>query len=440
MQLRILTFARITTALSLVCLASGARADECASAAVLLERGAAEAEAEAIARRCQAAAPRDADRFLALAQLLAWQGKHAEALAWLDLGLSHHPESAQLAALRLRVLGWQGRLDEASAAAAALPASMGHDPEVIRARADVAFWRGEHAAAVAAYGAWLEGNPGDDAARRSRALALLELGDEPAAKADLGRLCAGGDASACALVRDLERKGYRMFVQGGPVTEADGLDGWIGRAAFDAAVTRRLRLGGTFDLQERRFGEEAARDAVLGATAAWQLDERWVLAGGMGAAFAPTFSPDWNAFAELGMQAGGGFWLYLRYWHLDFSGSGVEVLSPAVAWARDGVAASLRIWRGFESGRDPSLAALAQASWSVAGAFEFTAGIGGGDRADYLRVQDVAVERHVIALGGVGYGLDESWQLRADWLGRWESAGGDRVQRNEMLLGVRRDW
>lgn len=431
--------AALAIALALATFAGTARAeDTCAGAAALWPRGA--LEAERIARACVEAAPEDGDRVLALAQVLAWQSRYDEALVWIDRGRSAHPENAELAALRLRVLGWAGRQDDARAAEATLPAAVAGDPDVLRARADLALWRGEHAAAVAGYDAYLARRPDDAAARRSRALAQLEVGREAEAREELASLCRTGDAAACNVLGDLDERRYTAFVQAGPVADGDGLAGWIGRASLDAALSARLHVGGALDVQERRFGGEAARDSIVGLNAGWLASDRVLLSAGVGAAIAPEFSPDWNAHAEIGLRAGSGFWFYLRYWHLEFATNGVEVVSPAIGWEGDGVRVLVRAWRGFEPDRDPSLALLGQATFALAGPLEATLGAGGGDRADYLDLRSVAVQRHVIALAGLGLRLDDAYQLRADWLGRWERAGGERFRRDELLLGLRRTW
>jgi len=430
-------FALLSAALLLVA-APRARADTpCAGAAALWERGA--AEAERIARACQEEAPGDTDRTLALAQVLAWQGKYDEALAWIDRGLAARPDDPALEALRLRVLGWQGRHDEAAAREAALAPAVRSDPEVARAGADLAFWRGDHEAAVRGYDAWLATRPGDTGARRSRALALAQLGRREEASADLAALCAGGDAAACELAGSLERRKWSLFVQAGPVAD-DGEAGWIARALLDAEVGPRLLLGGSFEVQERRFGDEARRDPLLGLHGAWRLADRLVLLGGAGAAIDPTFSPLWNAHVEAGLHAGAGFTFYLRYWHLAFRAAGVEVLSPAVAWEGRRIAVVLRAWRSFEADRDPGLALLGRATWAFHDAFDLTVGAGGGDRADYLVLREDGVERHFLLLAGLGWNAAPGWQLRADWVGREERAGARDFRRDELLLGVRRQW
>ena len=423
---------------ALLVVAGPAHAEEpCASAPELWKL--APEEAERIARACQQEAPDDVDRIAALAQVLAWRDAHDEALTWIDRGLALRPDAPELEALRLRVLGWQGRFDEAAARADAIAPAAASEPEVVRAKADLAYWRGDHGAAVEAYDAWLAQSPDDTGARRSRAIALAELGREEAARAELGALCAAGDESACGLVAGLGRRTWTLFAQAGPVAD-DGEAGWIGRALLDAQVSERVLLGGSFEVQQRSFGGEAVRDPILGLHGAWRAADRLVLLAGAGAAIDPTFSPLWNAHVEAGFDAGAGFSFFLRYWHLEFRGAGVEVLSPAIAWETRRLSLVLRAWRGFEEGRDPGLAVLGRATWAFHDDFELTAGVGGGDRADYLVLRDDGVESHFLLLAGVGWNAARDWQIRADWVGREESAGTQEFRRDEILFGVRRQW
>lgn len=423
-----------------LCVAStSAAADElpCADAGGLWSHG--PDEAERLARACQAQAPLDGGRILVLSQVLAWREKHAEALGWVEHGRTLFPFDLDLATLRIRLLGWLGRYDEAETALAGLPPDAARGNEALRLRANLAWWKGDAGAAVAAWDRYLERAPDDVEARRARASALLQLGDEKGAREGFTGLCRAGDDPSCDRLVGLDRKETQLFVQAGPVAADDGLDGWIFRAGLDSQVLPRLRLSANFDLQERRFGDEAARDAGLGAAAAFRAGERVLLEGGGGGWIDPAFSPRWNAWVQGGFFAGAGFRFHLKYWHLAYANAGVEVLSPAVAWAGQGVEVELRAFRGFEEDRS-SLAGLARATVSLNGPLALTVGAGAGDRADYLDLRQAEAEGHVLALAGAILRLDPSWQVRTDWIGRWERAGGDRYARHELLLGLQRSW
>lgn len=423
--------------LALLCWAGPASASDCGPAATLWQLGA--ERAEAIARRCQLEAPGDVERIQALAQVLAWRSSWDEALAFTELGLTYRPDAPELQALRLRLLAWQGRGGEAEEALRSLPAGVVEDEALLPTRGDLAFWRGDHQAAVEVWDRWLAVHPDDAHARRTRALSLQALGDHGQALAELQDLCVAGDRAACGVLEAGRQRPWLLHLQGGPIAD-EGRWGWIGRATLETALARDLRAGATFEMQERRFGQEAARDPQVGIHAAHRLTQRFSLEGGGGFSIDPAFSALWNAWLEASGAAGAGFTFHLRYWHLEFRAAGVEVLSPALSWEHGPFRAHLRAWRGWEPDRDPTLAAVARLGWAFHGPFDLEVGAGAGDRVDYLAPRDPGVERHVIALAGLGWQVDSEWKLRGDWVGRWEESGSLTFRRDEFLLGLLRRW
>ncbi|AKU91831.1 tetratricopeptide repeat protein [Vulgatibacter incomptus] len=416
--------------------ASPASGQECRSARELWPAGASAAESRA--RSCLDESPGNPERLVALSQILAWQERHREALAWAEIARVYAPEDLDVQAWRLRLLGWLSRFDDADATLESLPAAPEHR-ELALVRADLALWRTDWRGAEASYSSYLEQWPDDPGARRSLAIARLRMGDDARARPVLAGLCLEDNRNACLTVRDQGRSGTVLLLQGGPVASTGDGSGWRARAGIEGMPSDRFRLRGGVELQERSFAGESMRDTLFDGGGTLRLVSRLTLDLGAGFAVNPQFSPDWNAHAELGYGLGSGFTVYGRFWHIAFARAGVDVLSPAIVYEGSAFWASLRLWRSFDPAGD-GLAVLGQAGIPLIAKFDLTLGAGAGDKADYLTVRDAAVERHVVGLAGLAWTPEYEYQLRLDYVGRREWSGDDRLMRHELLLGVARRW
>ncbi len=421
-------------------IASPAHGLDCPPARDLWPAGAGAAEERA--RACQTEAPEDPERALALSQILAWQDRHEEALSLADHALGLAPADPELQAWRLRLLGWLGRFDEAQTTLDALePAS---DPEhraLALVRADLALWREEWGAADRAYSSYLAAWPDDRGASRSLAMARLRDGKEDEARPLLATLCAEDDPLACEALRDIQRSGVALLLQAGPIASSGPGAGWRGRAGVELPASERLRLRAGLELQQRLYGGTAARDTLVDGAATWQTLPWLSLEAGAGFGLRPSFSPEWNVYAEAGVGLGGGFTLFAKLWHIEFSRTGVDVVSPAIHYEGRWAWTSLRLWRSFDPAGD-GLALLGQVGVPLVWELDLTLGVGGGDKADYLTVRDseLGVERHLVGLAGLAWTPMYELQLRLDYVGRREWSGDARLMRHEILFGLMRRW
>lgn len=206
--------------------------------------------------------------------------------------------------------------------------------------------------------------------------------------------------------------------------------GWLGE---------RFHLLGGMERHERGFAGGPELDTLLLAAGTLVLREGLTLEAGAGAAPNPSFSPVWNAHLEAGLALGGGFTAFARFWHLEFRGGGVEVLSPALRYDGAGFWASLRGWYAIEK-EDGGLALLGQLGFDLPLRLGAWVGAGGGDRADYLVIRDAATERHLVWLTGISWSPGEGYVFSADYVGRHEAVADAEFYRHEILFGLLRRW
>lgn len=365
------------------------------------------------------------------------------------------PNDRDLGMWRLRLLGWSGRHEEARAALETLEREVaapgvdeaggagepGGDRELARLRGELALWRGDQEEAGAAFATYLERWPEDREIRLALAKLRLGDGDVAAARPTLEELCADGEAEACSALRGIDRSGFVLRLQAGPISSSGEGSGWRGRLGVEAPLREGLSLRAGAELQQRTYGGVTARDPSvdLGGTArvlSWlSLDV------GGGLSIDPTFSPDWNAHVEAIFDLGEHFTLHARYWRIEFAAAGVDVLSPAIGYEGPFFWLSARLWRSFDPAGD-GLAGLLQGGLPLVADLDLSLGIGGGDKADYLILRDVAVgaERHVVGLVGLAWTPLYELQFRVDYIGRREWRGDDSLLRHELLFGVARRW
>lgn len=359
----------------------------CPPAHELVQRGL--DAAEAAARACVEAAPDDAEALLTLSRILGWKGAIGAAIEVAAQAAAGAPQDLDILSWRLRLLGWDGRFDEADRLLAASDPPRGVHEELELVVADLSSWR-----------------------------SAPPSSSGPPVAIGLG-----------------------IWLQAGPVATGGEDLGWLGRVRGDGEVLPNLHLAGGFEVQERRYADLVARDTNVSLAATLRLADRLTLEGGAGFGLNPTFTPEWNAYLEAGLGLGGGFTAYGRYWHIEFRRASVEVLSPALHYAAGRLWASLRSWHAFEPDRGPGLALLGQAGLSVLPGLGVSAGVGGGDRADYLLDRLEAAEEHVAWVAGVSWHPGDTLVFRLDYVGRREAVEpADELYRHELLLGVYRRW
>lgn len=363
-------------------MAAAASALDCPPARDLWQLGPDRAESHA--RTCVAEGPSDPQRLHTLSLVIGWKEQHDQALGVAEVAAAHAPEDLDLLAWRLRLLGWLGRFEEADALAATAGDGGGEHPDLQQVLADLARWRGDG-----------RGAPG--------------------------------------------RSALGIRLQAGPVVTGNEDTGWLGRFGVDGWLLPTLHLAGTFEMHERGFEDARRRDALFAAAALVRFLEDFTLEAGAGYSPNPSFTPVWNGHLELGWHLGRGFTAFARYWHIAFRGASVEVLSPALLFEGGGFWASLRAWQGFEAQRSGT-SVLAQGGLSLFGPIGLSAGIGGGNRADYLVIRETDTEGHLVGLAGISWSPSQEVSLRLDYVGRRESVGSEELFRHEFLMGVHRRW
>lgn len=337
--------------------------------------------AEGVARACLAQAPDSVERLLALSKILGWSGRSEEALALAETAEGLAPGDFDVLAWKLRLLGWLGRYEEAEVLAASHSVE-GEPPhaEWAQVRADLERWR-----------------------------------------------------------RPIPRHRAGLLLQAGPVVTGNEGPGWLLRLRGDGWLGERFHLLGGMERHERGFAGGPELDTLLLAAGTLVLREGLTLEAGAGAAPNPSFSPVWNAHLEAGLALGGGFTAFARFWHLEFRGGGVEVLSPALRYDGAGFWASLRGWYAIEK-EDSGLALLGQLGFDLPLRLGAWVGAGGGDRADYLVIRDAATERHLVWLTGISWSPGEGYVFSADYVGRHEAVADAEFYRHEILFGLLRRW
>ena len=155
-----------------------------------------------------------------------------------------------------------------------------------------------------------------------------------------------------------------------------------------------------------------------------------------GGGFAPdaTFFPNWNAFIEPHFVIDD-VDIGLRYWHIQFEQSGVDVVNPIVTlyldkWYLDG-----RYYLALEP-RQITHAGLARIGYSV-GDFTLVAGGGAGNRSDFveLRRGDGDTEYHWLALGKAIWAYHPRQRLSLEVIQRVDVAGERDYVQTQFLLG-----
>lgn len=104
--------------------------------------------------------PQQVEAWYHYGTVLAWQDRHAEAMAAFVRGLAIAPEDYDLQLARARVLAWQGEYDRASTELEKLARRNPQDDEVTVMRGRVAAWRGNPGQAEVLYHMVIRRNPG----------------------------------------------------------------------------------------------------------------------------------------------------------------------------------------------------------------------------------------------------------------------------------------
>lgn len=294
------------------------------------------------------------------ADVLAWSGRHVEALAAYDAYLATAPDDLDAWRYQARVAGWAGRYADARArygrAVSRFPQSAVLKDE---AAAKTAFFDGRWSAAVDAYDRWLSIEPTEHEALFERAQSLRAAGRIADADAALRQLAAARDQLGA---QAWDRVQYLRQPAAVATTDARSSDGYNGRKMLDVqsaggafrasfapgfstlavdVSSVRLAGGDTARLGYRagaRFDANlSSRIAVRGQASVWNLDND------MGAAPEYQARVDWRAADRWTVSAFGDRMLMLENIdvvdrQLAATGGATELRfeSPATAFAVTG--------------------------------------------------------------------------------------------------------
>ena len=147
------------------------------------------------------------------------------------------------------------------------------------------------------------------------------------------------------------------------------------------------------------------------------------------------FSPVWSAQLESGLALPGGLEVDLKFWRLEFEGTGASVISPAVLYDVGLVSLSIRyfVWFGAVNGVTQS--AFGRAGIALGGSWATYVGGGGGTGSDYLDVQQNVPAGFWFAMAGVSRQLGWRQRLIADYVHRYEWGGASTYIQDKFSLG-----
>ena len=147
------------------------------------------------------------------------------------------------------------------------------------------------------------------------------------------------------------------------------------------------------------------------------------ITGEAGATVDPNYSPVWSVHVEPGFAFSNGLVVRLKYWRLQFTGTGAHVLSPSLTchlgrWTLHG-----RYYLSFDDVRGVGHTAVVKAAVRVAGRWTFQLGDGGGTRADFIVPRESDTDRRLLGLAGVWLELGWRHRVQLDYVFRHETAG-----------------
>ncbi|MFO0747571.1 MAG: hypothetical protein U1F43_18175 [Myxococcota bacterium] len=304
---------------------------------------------------------------------------------------------------------------------------------------DLRFWGHDWEGAAAGFSQYLSSWPDDADALRKRGVSNVERGLEREALSDFDAACrvAGPGAPVCAMRDELRRKDARVTLSLGPSYATDGrVDEVQTRVGLLARVWDELRLGVAGELRHRAAtdaGGEASDDTLAGFLAGYR-GRHWSAEGGVDLGFAPTFAPELSAWIEPAVEIANPVWLHLRFWHIAFAESAANVISPSLDVYVGPVELDLRYWLGLGDGTT-SHTGLVRARWALSPSFTAELGLGAGTAGDYLTLSNTPSDGHEVGLVGVAWSPSWRHKLRAGYVLRRESSGGETLLRHEAQLG-----
>ncbi|MGM0556712.1 MAG: tetratricopeptide repeat protein [Myxococcota bacterium] len=419
---------------------SNAAYAECPRAAELRKAGELD-DAEQVARECVEARPDNADDLLELANVLAARGDYDEALTYLDRAEAQAPDYLAVDLQRIRVLAWSGDSQAALGELEALPAEAFEDESAKLLRAQVNLWAGKYQQAVSWFDRYLEQVPERPTARYGRGAALVELGRDEQAVEDLEFACDEGISDACDLAREARRDASpsilsSTYVQGEYSLVQDRDPGWsiLGQLTFEPL--RNWTITPSVEVRTRPFPDTSLTDVILELDTRFPIAGPLELAGGGGWAPNASFFPDWNAYIEPHIALDN-VDVGLRYWHIQFDETGVEVINPMLTvylgnWYLDG-----RYYMAIETD-EITHAGLARAGYSL-GDWTFVAGAGAGNRSDFveLRRTDTDTQYHWLALGKAIWAFHPRQRASLEVVQRVDVAGERDYIQTQFMLGYK---
>ncbi|MBN1334539.1 MAG: tetratricopeptide repeat protein [Deltaproteobacteria bacterium] len=392
--------------------------------------------AEAAARACLEARPGDLEAVAHLAQAVAAQGRHDEALDVLASALAASPDDPGLRLAQARVLWWSGDVSASWEAIRSLPPGTTVDLETRRFRAAVALAVGDATAASEAYETLVEMDPSDGDARWGRARARLLAGDETGAREDLRRACALGVPAACQARKQLAARDAQILASAHATWSAvmDRSDGAALLLAADRQFTKTLRAGAEIEAETRRGG--AMSDALLRATGTWDTGRRFLVSGSLGATPFPDFFPTFTTWVEPAWRIGQNLQAGVRaWWMVDSSGS-VPVLSPLVERQSGPWLARFRSWHALGTDHLWHHFGLVRLGRELPADVFLEVGAGAGNGADYLVFPATTPDYAWLALVHGSWAATPRMRLRAAASWRNETAGEASYRELRMTTGV----
>ena len=114
---------------------------------------------------------------------------------------------------------------------------------------------------------------------------------------------------------------------------------------------------------------------------------------------------------------------------LEFENSGVNVITPAVAYYVGPLMFYLRYYYAIDddSDIDPSNSVYGKIALTVIDKIILSAGAGAGDRTDWLDVTDANVDNYWLVTGGLGVQFNWQHGVYFDYIYRNETSENDRI-------------
>ncbi len=238
------------------------------------------------------------------------------------------------------------------------------------------------------------------------------------------------------MARSLEREPRRYRVSASPGwTYIDVLPAWFDLTArFDAAVNRRLTLGGGLRYYMRDFGNGSLHDLTLQTHFAWRFADRWTLSGGLGATPVQSLAALFDVWIEPSHQAARDVSIALRYWMLRWKGVGAHVLVPSLRWTPSPFSLDARYYLSFTESGDVTHAGLLRLGLELVANLSAQVGVGAGDRTDYLDIASRDTEWHWLVLGELQWRVHPDHRLAASYTFIDEREVKQRFQRHRFAL------